>query len=391
MRVLLISNGSGEDRIAAQLGHRWRACQSDLQLQALALVGQGLFYQQAQIELLPPRFMPPSQGFAYLDPKLLWQDFKAGLGTHLVNSLSCLKSLRGQFDAVLAVGDIVAVLAAEMTQTPYAFVGCALSDYYLGDQTRRSTYDPLQRLLLKRSQALVFARDRLTADNLRRHGLNAHFEGNPMLDCFDPAEGICAYQKNHHPLVLLLPGSHADAEVNFALMLKQLRLSLNQPAKDFVVLCAPQLALAPLKHILQAAGWQADSDCWQQAQARLWLLESQWFKTLLREADLAIGLAGTANEQCVGQGLPVMSFASQGQQYTWAFGEAQQRLLGAGLSFLGDPHPELIAWQLQRMLSPSYKKAYRSAAEQTAAERFGKEQADLRIIDRCRAEFQKQG
>src|SRR5687768_11123846 len=87
VRGLLISNGSGEDRIAAQLAQRWREAEPGLELRALALVGEGLFYQQAGIELLAPRFSPPSQGFAYLRPGLLAADFRAGLGGHLLRSL----------------------------------------------------------------------------------------------------------------------------------------------------------------------------------------------------------------------------------------------------------------------------------------------------------------
>lgn len=376
MRVLLISNGSGEDRIAAQLGKRWREAEPAIELQALALVGSGLFYQQAGIKLLPPRFTPPSQGFAYLDPKLLWQDFKAGLGNHLQASLSCLKQLRGELDAVLAVGDIVAVLAAELTHTPYAFFGCALSDYYLGENTRRSTYDPLQRYLLKRSQALVFARDELTAGNLRRRGLKARFVGNPMLDCLDEPDGVCPYQAGEAPLILLLPGSHTDAADNFALLLQQLELSLETP-KDFVTLCAPQLQTVGLNQGLHQADWSESEGVWHKGQARLWLLDSLWFRALLPQARLAIGLAGTANEQCVGHGLPVMSFATQGQQYTWAFGEAQQRLLGAGLTFLGEPHPELIAWQLRQMLR---HEGYQENARLIAQSRFGASEADKRMM-----------
>ncbi|PKL77107.1 MAG: hypothetical protein CVV27_06870, partial [Candidatus Melainabacteria bacterium HGW-Melainabacteria-1] len=364
MRVLLISNGSGEDRIAVQLARAWRMVEPELELEALVLVGEGLFYQRAGIELLPPRFNPPSQGFAYLHPDLLWQDVCAGLGRHLRQSLDCLKARRGHYTAVLAVGDIVAAFAASRLHQPFAFYGSALSDYYLGQagEAGKSSYDSLQIRLLR--SALVFARDALTAANLRRRGLNAHFDGNPMLDCFDDPSGDyldgpsgeCPYRPDPtHPAILLLPGSHADAPANFGLMLRQLMPLLDQPL-DYLLIQAPQLTAESLPAVLRSNGWDSTASYWMRGQARLWLLDTGWFRQAIDWGRLAIGLAGTANEQCVGLGLPVISFATPGHQYSWAFGEAQQRLLGAGLQFLGDPHPQLLAWQVKRMLAePGYR------------------------------------
>lgn len=377
MRILLISNGSGEDRIATQLAIRWRELEPQTHFKALALVGSGLFYQQAGIELLAPRFSPPSQGFAYLHPGLLLKDFQAGLGQHLLTSLKLLKQLRQEFDRVLAVGDLVAVIAGLRLQKPLAFVGCALSDYYLGKLTTGSSYDPLQRLLLKRSGALVFARDDLTAANLKRRGLKAHFAGNPMLDCFEQPAEPSPYQVSQaggRSLVLLLPGSHTDALANFELMLQQLSLCKHLPV-DFVLVCAPQCDLQAFEACLSA--WQRQQGFWAAEQNRLWLLESKWFKPLLEQASAVVGLAGTANEQAVGLGVPLISFAGTGQQYTWAFGEAQQRLLGPGLSFLGEPHPLLLKHQLERVLHDS---RYRRLAQEAAWQRFGQPGADQRIV-----------
>lgn len=385
MRVLLISNGNGEDRIAAHLGRRWRERQDGLSLQALALVGSGLFYTQARIPLLPPRFSPPSQGFAYLNPRLLLRDFQAGLGGHLCKSIGCLLEIGPSVDFVLAVGDIVAVIAASLTGRPFAFFGAALSDHYLGAAGRagKNSYDPLQRWLLKRKDALVFGRDALTAANLRRHGLDAHFVGNPMRDCMEHPRGDCPYSSSsagNRPLILLLPGSHADALANFALTLELLAPSLNSP-KDFAVLCAPQLAHQDWQGQLRNAGWEHSQDRWQKQQGRLWLLDAMWMAPLLQQAQLAIGLAGTANEQCVGAGLPVIAFATPGTQYTWAFGEAQKRLLGAGLFFQGQTSAELLARQIDILLAPESAPPIRLQLAQVSAERFGPAGGDERMLE----------
>lgn len=378
MRVLLISNGNGEDRIAVQLGQRWRESEAELALSALALVGSGAFYQQAGIPLLPPRFSPPSQGFAYLRPGLLATDFRAGLGAHLRASVACLRQEGSHFDYVLAVGDIVAAIAASLTGRPFAFYGAALSDHYLGPAglAGASSYDPAQRWLLRRRRALVFARDALTARNLVRHGLQARFVGNPMRDCLDPPAGTGPVF-DARPLILLLPGSHADAGANFTGLLARLGPYLDQP-RNFAVLQAPQLAPTALRDRLLAAGWRPVEDGFERKRARLWLGSSHWLGTLLPRAKLAIGLAGTANEQCVGAGLPVISFATDGAQYSWAFGEAQQRLLGAGLCFLGQAGPAALEAAIARLLRPDAGR--RQLLARLQAERFGPAGGDRRLI-----------
>ncbi|MGV3524159.1 MAG: lipid-A-disaccharide synthase-related protein [Candidatus Sericytochromatia bacterium] len=376
-RLLLLSNGSGEDRIGASLARAWLAARPHDTLQALPLVGGGAFYAAAGIPLLGDRFQPPSQGFAYLHPGKLWRDFAAGLGGHLWRSAQVLRGLNGQLDAVLAVGDIVPLLAAQLTGAPLAFVACALSDYYTGG---RSCFDPVQVALLRRRQIPVFARDALTANNLRRRGVDAHALGNPMLDdlaCGTPLLWRAA-GPTPRPLVALLPGSHADTPANFRLLLAQLAESLSQPL-DWAVLQAPTLSAAPLHRALAESGWQASGPggAWHKHQARLWLRPGRELGAVLAQAAAAVGLAGTANEQAVGLGVPVISFATPGLQYTWAFGEAQQRLLGAGLCFLGDPHPLLLAHQLKRVLADP---RWRGAAQQVAAERFGAPGGSQRIV-----------
>lgn len=378
-RLLIISNGSGEDWIGVQLAKAWRAQQPGSEgpdIQALALVGQGAFYQEAGIPLLKAGFSQPSLGFAYLKPQLLWHDFRAGLGQHLRASLAALKSTRGRWNQVLAVGDIVPLLAGVYAQAPLAFVACALSDYYTAG---KSCFDPIQVHLMRRHQVQVFARDQLTAENLRARGVKAHSEGNPMLLPL-PAPNTQKYSSPKEQ-ILLLPGSHADALVNLRDMLQHLQ-GLFAQHLQFVLLSAPQLDQLAIADCLQAQGWQPQANTagypsWYCQQSQLQVWPASALPDALAQSRLAVGLAGTANEQCVGHGVPVLSFTGQGQQYTAAFAEAQQRLLGSGLCWLGDPHPQLLAWQAERMLR---EPAYRQAAQQVALERFGQPGACERIV-----------
>lgn len=385
MHILLISNGHGEDRIASRLAQVWQSAYPQDRFSAVALVGRGQAYIDAQIPLLNQGLELPSQGFAYLHPSKLWSDLRAGLLGHLYRSWQTLKS--SDVDTALAVGDIVALWAARQVRCPYVFVACALSDYYLGAQSRQSSFDPLQRAWLKRDGARTYARDALTAENLRRRGLDALALGNPMLE-FAPerdtkAQALAPSASEPRDQIVLLPGSHADAPANLKLILQQLDIFLQRNAAEFLLPVPNAELLQAYEQVLAAQNWTSEGGReYRYREGLLQLLPRENYQQALQVADLALGLSGTANEQAVAAGLPVLSFAGQGIQYTHAFGEAQQRLLGAGLSYLGAAHPELIAWQLQRMLR--HLKTYQENARQVAEERFGAPGAAERIVQDAR-------
>jgi uncharacterized protein (TIGR03492 family) len=369
--ILLISNGSGEDHIGMRLAQAWRQARPQDTVSALALVGEGTFYLGADIPLRPVHFTPPSQGFAYLHPLKLWHDFCAGLGGHLYRALADISQLRGQVDRVIAVGDIVSVLAATWSQTPYAFVACALSDWYLEPNPReRTCWDPLQLALLRSSRAPVFPRDSLTARHVAARGLLTFDCGNPMVEI-----GVMD-RDGAEPSILMLPGSHRDALTNFQQMLGLLSACGEQPW-HLQLIQAPQLPSAAFSSSLSAQGWQFGDGIWRWQKLRLTVLPATAFVQSLSQASAALGLSGTANEQCVAAGIPVLAFVGQGQQYTAAFAEAQQRLLGPGLHLLDPVSPELLRFQLLRVL---HHPRYRAAAQQVARERFGPPGAAARIV-----------
>ncbi len=379
MRGLIISNGSGEDRIGVSLAQAWQQQDPELELEALALVGAGHFYQAAQISLRPVHFTPPSQGFAYLHPKLLWQDFRGGLGRHLQAIWQDLSQNRQRYDQVIAVGDIVSLIAASRLQAQQAFVACALSDYYIAERSPgKSCFDPIQIAWLRHKQTLTFCRDALTAANLQARGVRARFCGNPMVDAFDNDQLSSAHTTTAKTLVLL-PGSHQDALSNFELMLHQIS-PLNRDTLNIEVVLAPSLEQKQFESILRTSRLVINSNHTQRLQ--FVFRTASDFRQILSRADAVLGLAGTANEQAVAAGIPVVSFHSTtGQQYTAAFAEAQQRLLGRGLTYLGPPCPELISWQIQEVL---HNPLYRQVAQQVAKERFGPPGASQRIISQIR-------
>ncbi|HEY8531208.1 MAG TPA: hypothetical protein VIL08_03065, partial [Limnochorda sp.] len=93
--------------------------------------------------------------------------------------------------------------------------------------------------------------------------------------------------------------------------------------------------------------------------ARLWM-NTGLFGPMLRACQLAVGLAGTANEQAAGLGKPVVAFPGPGFQATPAFLRDQKRLLGEALEVTG-PEPQAVAEAVFGILSDSER--YRRMAE----------------------------
>jgi uncharacterized protein (TIGR03492 family) len=59
------------------------------------------------------------------------------------------------------------------------------------------------------------------------------------------------------------------------------------------------------------------------------------FADILEKSDLVCGMAGTAIEQAVGLGKPIVQLPGEGPQFTYRFAESQMRLLGDSIETIG--------------------------------------------------------
>ena len=59
------------------------------------------------------------------------------------------------------------------------------------------------------------------------------------------------------------------------------------------------------------------------------------FADILQYSNLVIGMAGTAIEQAVGLGKPVITIPGEGPSFIYGFAEAQTRLLGSSVQVVG--------------------------------------------------------
>ncbi|NEQ55219.1 MAG: hypothetical protein F6K11_34710 [Leptolyngbya sp. SIO3F4] len=353
MRLLCISNGHGEDLIAVRILHALQGLLPNLSMAALPVVGEGRQYRKLGIEIIGPTKQMPSGGFIYMDGHQLARDIQGGLLQLTVAQLRATRHWLGADDVVLAVGDIVPLLFGWLSRRSYGFVGTAKSEYYVRDEQghcldestllhvfdfqRTCVYMPWERWLMKRS-ACVFPRDGITTRRLQYWGVDAYDAGNPMMDGFLVPTGQELTRAT--PLtILLLPGSRApEAYENWQRLLTGVDYIISQRRQPvtFLTAAAPSLALSKLANELVVRGWQLDAQGYQKEGSNLQLAQGS-FVEYAHQASIAIATAGTATEQFVGLGKPVLTLPGNGPQFTQSFARAQARHLGPSVTLVSEP------------------------------------------------------
>ncbi|MEM6612904.1 MAG: lipid-A-disaccharide synthase-related protein, partial [Cyanobacteria bacterium P01_C01_bin.72] len=199
MKLLVLSNGHGEDIIAIRIIERLLQNFPKLEITALPIVGRGYAYQKLHIPLASRVQQMPSGGFIYQGGSPLWQDIRGGLLGLTLEQIRIVRQWGKTGSKILAVGDIVPLLYAWLSDTDYAFVGTAKSEYYLRDESGwlpqtswqerkfNSVYLPWERWLMSCDRCRgVFPRDSLTTEVLQQWSIPAYDLGNPMMDGLFP-------------------------------------------------------------------------------------------------------------------------------------------------------------------------------------------------------------
>ncbi|MDZ8186125.1 MAG: lipid-A-disaccharide synthase-related protein [Nostoc sp. ChiSLP02] len=434
LRLLVLSNGHGEDIIAVRILQELQRQLNPPEIFALPLVGEGRAYQQLDIPLIGSVRTMPSGGFIYMDGRQLARDVKGGL---LQLTLSQIKAIRhwvssqkklGNKRAILAVGDIVPLLFAAFSGANYAFIGTAKSEYHVRDESgllpkksqgvnwenfSGSVYHPWERWLMSRRRCqAVFLRDELTTEILKQWRIPALSLGNPMMDgletTFPSAQfySVASHQQEKiRPFVVtLLPGSRAPEAYNnwetIIIAVSALVTSFQQRNSVFhasgtVVFLgaiAPSLDCNLLAQNLQSQGWRTTSESpiqisdpnvliFKHRNAYL-LLTQQAYNDCLHLGDVAIAMAGTATEQFVGLGKPAIAIPGKGPQYNRGFAQAQSRLLGSSLILVEQPA------EVPKIVQSLFKDPDRlQIIAENGLRRMGKSGAALRIAQCLQERF----
>ncbi|HBE53564.1 MAG TPA: hypothetical protein DDW76_33640, partial [Cyanobacteria bacterium UBA11369] len=233
MKLLCVSNGHGEDAIALRILQQLLRHPNPPQVAALPIVGEGQAYQAQGIPIIGTVKQMPSGGFVYMDKRQLARDLQGGLLQLLLEQFKTVQNWAKLGGVVLAVGDIVPLLLANLSGADYAFVGTAKSEYHLRNESgwlrRQSRFDdllekwfgsvylPWERWLMSHPRCkAVFPRDSLTTKTLQQWLIPAFDMGNPMMDDLEPSipkpifyPELEKLEKDRLLTITLLPGSRA--------------------------------------------------------------------------------------------------------------------------------------------------------------------------------------
>ncbi len=334
--LLIISNGHGEDLNGSLISDAFVAQAPEATLAALPIVGGGGAYRRRGIPLLVQGRDLPSGGMVYQGWNL-WKDLVSGWIPQTLAQIGAARRLGRHFRLVLSVGDHVPLLFAWLSGRPTVVFLVSTSSYYEG----RLRLSRLTRWLCSRAAVrLVLTRDAFTARDLQAQGLSkARFAGYPIMDVLGAAADLPG--PDAAVPIALLPGSRfPEAQANLGLMLQLCQQLVQQDperAWRFEAAVVPGTDDAALQRQLAELGWHSPAQgLLASGDGRVQVhLISDAFAQVLRRSRLVVGMAGTAVEQAVGLGKPVVQLVGRGPQFSYAFAEAQMRLLGEAVFTVG--------------------------------------------------------
>ena len=400
-KLLYISNGHGEDNHSSHIIRTLRATRPDLEIAALPIVGEGNAYRKINVPIVGPTYTLPSGGFTYMNRLRLIDDIRAGLLTMTWKQYKAMKAYASQVDFVAATGDTIGQAFALLSGKPFVSFISPLSAMYEG----KLNMDLILWQILKSSRCKAVAtRDAYTAEDLRKQGLEkATFGGIPSLDRLKPA-GKDIQLEEDETMVALLPGSRtAEAVRNFKLEMRLAKYAhqLN-PKLKFRAALVPSV-MAEVEQIAADEGWtlirheREDGTPWvvlrkSASDESISDVEnstveincySDAFSDIACRATLVVGMAGLAVDQAMAIGKPIVQIAGEGPQLTYAFAEAQDRLLGLSVQTIGKKAADdaILREAAQCVVRTVEDEAYLQQCVENGLARFGPFGASARIAN----------
>jgi uncharacterized protein (TIGR03492 family) len=354
-RVLFVTNGHGETAIAERIAVELHDVAADTRTDHLALVGAAPAGEMREVG--PRRTMPSGGLIAMGNIRNLARDLRAGLLALTWNQAKFLRSARGKYGVVVAVGDVYALAMALRARTPTVFVGSAKS-------VTVAPYGRFEARVLARAAA-CFVRDEDTAQALRQRGVNAE-AANAIVDLFATKSKVSVEPAiaGFDPALALFPGSreraYADAEflLDLTVELAMARLSLGAALSVARGLDADRFA-----RDAERTGWTVRATGDELVPFVLSRggreIVRGWrgpLGPLIARVELVLGQAGTANEAAAAGGIPVVAFERVRDRKAHWYRQRQQGLLGEALAVLPRERDEAVAGVNAILDDPAWRK-----------------------------------
>ncbi|MGK7938919.1 MAG: lipid-A-disaccharide synthase-related protein [Crocosphaera sp.] len=374
--VLFMSNGHGEDLNASLILQELLKIAPDLNITAMPLVGEGNAYRSLNLPLIGQPKSLPSGGIFYMNPLTLLKDIGAGLIGLTLYQIRTLLKWSSRYHLIVAIGDIFPVTMAYISRRPYVAFLVSTSSFYEG----KLNLPWLTRYCLRSPRCLaIFTRDAFTAEDLQEQGFKkAYFLGYPIMDILTPT-GTNLNLNPNLPTIALLPGSRLPEALNNLGLLLQICAEIGKLEPfQFRVALVKSIQDSHLETLAKQLEWQYQSSgiFWKKQENNLIKVECYYhaFSDIITTCDLVLGMAGTAVEQAVGLGKPVIQLPGKGPQFTYAFAEAQMRLLGISVTTIGKGYndPPLFPEVVQKIQSILKDNNYLKQCVDNGKERVGK-------------------
>lgn len=387
--LLFLSNGHGEDLNGSLIVKALQESYPQMKVAAMPLVGAGGAYRRLDVPIIGPTRTLPSGGIWYMNPLYLLKDLFSGLIGLTWQQMRAVQRYSQKCDLLVAVGDIVPIGLAQLTGRPYVAFVVSTSSYYEGQV--KLPWLTAQCLRSPQCQK-IYTRDALTARHLQQQRYtNTTFIGCPFMDTLTPTGKSLNLQPNQ-PMIALLPGSRLpEALENFTLQLRLCERLSCQKTLQFQAALVPNIKESQLQALATQESWHYTPGTLTKNNTIIHY-HFDAFPDILHQSNLVIGMAGTAVEQAVGLGKPIVQIAGKGPQFTYRFAEAQMRLLGPSITTIGTGPATgaILAEAAAKILHILGDKQYLETCVKNGQERIGPIGASQRfaqeIIALCGAE-----
>lgn len=341
-RFLFISNGHGEDWIAAAIIAR---LPKSIEVEAYPMIGAGNAYHKV-CPTVGPRASLASEG---------WRNVKGSFRRDLANgglmtippALRFLRGVVNKYERVIVVGDVTGVLAAYGT----GHRGLLYLDVYKTGAAR--LYSRAERFVIKRACSTVFCRAENLAKLLAEDGVDARSPGNVMMDTIPAGEYDAQGRRTREQAVTLLPGSRALTAESFELQIDALRSLPPELQPDVFLAVASGISIDELARktgLRRTSMLSAESDDLgdlSDGTLTVHMARGGAMGNLLAASDVVLSQAGTATVQALGLGKPVITFVNPRDRRS-RFND-EQNLFGAARTVV-QADPAAIGAALQELL-----------------------------------------
>ena len=389
-RILLLSNGHGEDLSGSLIAKE--LVNSGYSVDALPIVGRGIHYEKEKIKIIGKTREFSTGGIGYNSFKGRLTEIFGGEIIYLLRRLYLTYKIRKNYDYFFVVGDILPVFFAWICKKDFFTYLVAYSSHYEG---KLKLPWPSKYFLLSKNSKKIYVRDLLTANDLTLQlKKKVSFLGNPFMDKFFFRDK----ELNKSDFSIgLFPGSRFPEILdNFILILEILEAISDFKyfqKIEFNFAIVNSLSSSKIREIFKNRKWlylekinENNLLKFEYKSLKVNLYRNN-FDEILLKSRCCISMAGTAAEQAIGLGKPVIQIEGKGPQFTKSFAEAQRRLLGkyvfcaTNYKNKNDQINQTINLIIKVIYQIKLNKQFLISCIENAKQRLGENKACINMVD----------